>query len=389
MDATPSPFDDLQAELDQHGADAALERLARHLATSQQFHELFDVRLMQARLRLGLPVVATQPLDELAAPLRSQMEDASLTACREVGNRLLEAGRLREAWMYLRPLGEKQEMAAALQRLADDESLTEQLIEIALNEGVAPRLGFELILKQYGICNAITTFDAEMHGQPRRQRQEVAALLVRHLHAELAANVRAEIRREQGSEPVEQTVAALVADRDWLFASDNYHVDTSHLAAVVRFAEVLEDRDSLELAVDLTEYGRRLSPQYQYAGQAPFADVYASHGLFFRAQLGQQVDEALAFFRHEAEQQEGSTLPAEVYVALLDRLGRTDEALEAAARWLPPPARASGFAPSLLELALRSGRYERLMEVCRQRGDVLGFAAGLVAGKCAAGQPQG
>jgi hypothetical protein len=37
----------------------------------------------------------------------------------------------------------------------------------------------------------------------------------------------------------------------------------------------------------------------------------------------------------------------------------------------------------MLELARQSGEYERLMEICRERGDVLGFAAGLIEAQSA------
>ena len=48
---------------------------------------------------------------------------------------------------------------------------------------------------------------------------------------------------------------------------------------------------------------------------------------------------------------------------------------------LPPGTRTSGFAPSMLELARRGNIYGRLKEVCRDRGDVVSFAAGLVEEK--------
>ena len=52
--------------------------------------------------------------------------------------------------------------------------------------------------------------------------------------------------------------------------------------------------------------------------------------------------------------------------------------MEAAAKYLPAGTQTSGFAPSLNELAKATGSYVRMMEICRERGDVLGFAAGLV-----------
>jgi hypothetical protein len=270
-------------------------------------------------------------------------------------------------------------VAAALESLTPDEETTEQIIEIALHEGVNPRLGFELVLNTYGVCNAISMFDAQMHNRPLKDRQQVAGLLVRYLHAELFRSLSEEITRKQGKPPQETTIEGLVADRDWLMDENNYHIDTSHLNAVVRFALVIEEPADLRLAVDLTEYGRRLSSLFQYAGQEPFTDSYPAHGLFFRALLGEQVEEAVAYFRERAESLAGEPqgpAAAEVYVGLLARLGRNKEALDASARLLSN-VRVSGFAPSLLELSQRVGDFSRLLEISRERQDLVSFAMGL------------
>jgi hypothetical protein len=302
------------------------------------------------------------------------MEDRYIDACREVGNLLLADGRVREAWMYLRPLGDRAAVAGALEKLTPQDN-AEQLIEVALYEGVHPRLGFELVLKNFGLCNAITTYDAQMHQRPKADRQEVAALLVRHIHADLFRNLSEYLAQKQGKPPQETTIAGLVAERDWLFAENEYHIDTSHLAAVVRFALVVDDPEVLRLAIDLTEYGRRLSSLFQYPGQEPFVDTYPTHALFFRALVGEQVGEALDYFRGRAEdlaEEDQGVWAAEVYVALLTRLSRVNEAFEVATKLLAS-GRTTGFAPTLLELAQRSGNYARLLEVSRERGDLLGY----------------
>ncbi len=286
-------FTQLQAKLAAGGTEAVFETLMQQLQAEKKYHELFDVLLMQSRQRLGLPVILAGSIDDLDEPLRSQVEEAYLAGCRQVGKLLLEEGRLREAWMYLRPVGDKQIVAAALAKIKPDEENVQDLIEIGLHEGVAPALGYELVLKNYGTCNAITTYEGSIAGRPKPDQQACAAALLKHLHAELVANVKADIARQEGREPQETTLAALVADRDWLFGENNYHTDTTHLAATARFARVLEERQLVELAFDLTEYGRRLSKQFQFAGEAPFADVYPAHGLFFAAQLDQNIDEAV------------------------------------------------------------------------------------------------
>jgi len=377
-------YDEMAQAMQTAGPDAALERLAAHLKSAHQYHDLFDVRLMQARLRAGLPTIWTKTMDELPEPGRTAVEDASIEACREVGRGLLSVGRVREAWMYLRPAGEKAEVAKALEELIkEDDSLAEDVIEIALNEGVNPRLGFQLMLNSYGLCNAVTTYDSQMQSRPKADRVAVASLLVEHIHSELLQNVKADIARQQGSAPTETTLADLVRDREWLFENDNYHTDSTHLAAIVRFATVLDDPKLLRLVVDLTEYGRRLGASYHFPGDIPFTDVYPHHALFFRALLGENVAAADEYFKAEAEKGVEDEEPAaiETWIALLSRTGRVDEALSEAARLQQAGKRGSDLAPTLQELAQSSGNYAKLMEITKSRGDLLGYAAGLTSTK--------
>ncbi|MBI1904157.1 MAG: hypothetical protein HYS13_23935 [Planctomycetia bacterium] len=375
----PSVFDELQTAIERQGAEAAFSRLADALKSAGKYHELFDARLMQSRRRLGLPIVSGKTLDELDEPVRSQMETAYLDACREVGRLLLAAGKLREGWMYLRPVGDKSVAAEALLKTEPQDTNIDEIIELAVHEGIAPKRGFELILQRSGTCSSITAYEATMRGRPLADRRDVAALLVRRVYDELSESLRREIQRQEGKPPAETSIEAIVADRDWLFADGMYHIDTSHLNAVVRFAEVLVDPEALRLAVGLAEYGRRLSAQFQYAGEEPFADPYVSHGLYFQALLGQKVDEALSYFAEKAtlSKEEHGTAPLEVYVALLAQVGRHAEA-QAAAETMPAGVAPLGFAPHMLELARSSGDYDRLLKFTRGREDLLGFTAGLV-----------
>ena len=100
---------------------------------------------MEARYKLGLPVIMTAGLDSLEEPARTQMEDAYLAACREVGGLLLADERVREAWMYLRRWGTGTRWPGHREDSRGTENY-EQIIEIALYEGVCPRLGFEYVL---------------------------------------------------------------------------------------------------------------------------------------------------------------------------------------------------------------------------------------------------
>ncbi len=378
MTVTSDTFDQLQKDMRQQGPVAALDSLAKQLSTDGNYHELFDVRLMQARHRLGLPIIVTKGLDDLPEPQRSQVEAAYLDACREVGHELLKKD-VRQAWMYLRPLGDKKIVADALRKL-DTEEDYDTIIELSIYEGIAPRLGFELLIERQGTCNAISTFDAEMNQRSKEDRQAVAALLVERLHHDLTLSLRTDIQRQEGSNPAECTIAELCADRDWLFANDNYHIDTSHLSSVMRFAIVVDDPAVLRKAIDLAAYGCHLSPQLQYPGDPPFENLYPSSSLFFHALLGEQLDKALPHFEAIAtrEAEENNPGPAEIYVGLLARLGRWGEALDASARLIPAGTQRSGLAPSLLEMAHFGQQYDRMQRVARERSDIVGFAAALV-----------
>jgi hypothetical protein len=384
-------FDELDATLACGGVEPALEQLAERFKAERRYHELFDTRLMQARHHLGLAIVASGTLDEQPEPQRSQLEAAYLEACREVGGLLLHEGKLREAWVYLRPTGETARMAEAIKAAPPSDENVPELVGLALQEGVAPAYGFSLILSHYGTCNAITTFDAEVARFGRADQQASAAQLVRHLHGELLENVRADVERRGGelglkSAAAGATLDELVAGRERLFEGGNYHIDTTHLNSVVRIARVLEDPADVRLAWELTEYGRRLEKQYQAAGEEPFVDWYANHGLFYGAQIGKGVDEALAHFRERAETvrvEDEGTMPAETYIVLLTRLGRLGEAIEASARLLGAGTRTIGFAPSLLELSRMAGDFTALRRVSRERQDLLGYAVGLIAERTA------
>ena len=65
-------FDELQSRLAQSGATGVFDALVGRLRDEGKLHELFDVLLMRSRHRLGLPLILSTSLDELAEPLRSQ-----------------------------------------------------------------------------------------------------------------------------------------------------------------------------------------------------------------------------------------------------------------------------------------------------------------------------
>ncbi len=381
MATIQSAFAQLENAFQQGGTQEVLQQLADQLLQDGKYHELFEARKMEVRHRLGLPLLYSDSGDELTDDQRDELEDGLISACREVGLALMKSGRLGEGWMYLRPAGEK---AAAQQILAEAEVTSENMdefVEIALQEGVHPARGYQMVLENYGTCNSITMFESLGHQLPLADQKALAELLLRHVHSELLSSLTSDISSQQGEDPGQDTLQALVDGREWLFGEHSYHIDTTHLASTVRFSRCLADPEALRLALDLTHYGRRLSEQFQYAGDEPFADIYLSHALFFQALLGENLEEALGHFLDRAEnvsRDEFGTAAAEVYVDLLARVGQHEEAIEASRQLLPPGTHTMGHAPSLLELSEMAEDYETLLSLSREAEDLLGFATGLV-----------
>jgi hypothetical protein len=382
-------FDQIESALASGGADAALAQAADLLRGQQRFHELFEVLKMQVRRRIGLPLLYHDSGDNLSEADRNQLEEGLIAACREVGTDLLMAGHVREGWMYLRPVGDKAEVANLLSAIEPTEENTEELIEVCLHEGIDIGRGYGLVLSTYGTCSSITAYDSSVARRPRAEQVPAAKQLLARVHADVLASVKHDIARQEGQPPSETSLRELVSDRDWLFQENSYHIDTTHLAAAVRIARVLTEPADLRLALDLTEYGRGLSAQFQYPGDEPFAEQYPASALYFQALLGENVDEALEYFRMKAEMldpQYHGPAAAETYIDLLARVGRPADALAAALKVIPKGSQSMGYAPTLLELAEKSGSFRAVLEHCRTQGDLLGFAAALVQGQLVQGQ---
>jgi hypothetical protein len=345
---------------------------------------------MKLRWQLGLPLLPRVAVfseakhgdsEKLTEQQRTKLEDGLIGACREVGAALLQDGKIREGWMYLRPVGDKGDAARLLAQIEATDENFEDLIEICLHEGVDIGRGYGLVLERFGTCNAITTFDSSLARRLRAEQAPAAKLLLQQVHKDLIASVTADITRQQGQPPQEKTLLNLIHDRDWLFQDNSYHLDTTHLAATVRIARALGEPDDLRLALDLTDYGRRLSQQFQYPGDEPFVDMYPANALYLQALLGENTAAALDYFKNKAElldpQYQGYAA-IETYVDLLARLGRHEEALAAALKYGLGSIQPLGNAPPLVELAARAGNYDALLSHCRQKEDLLGFTAALV-----------
>jgi hypothetical protein len=376
------------------GCDAMLDALAGSLAARKRWHALFDARIIQARVACGLPPVGTP--GDVPAHLRDAFDARSLAACREAGWPLLEEGQIAAGWMYLRAAAEPAEVAARLAALArprlamepaDEESdrLLQEVLGVVLWDGTDPALGIEIVLATQGTCNAITAYEQAVSRLPAVRQRPAAGVLVAHLHDELTASLRRDLEARDASRPAPTAMADLLD----AFAPGEIglHVDISHLQSVLRIARICDDEPTIRRAWELASYACRLPADLAYPGEPPFENVGEASRLFYGSQLGIDVDRAIRCFRAAAAtaEPEAGSLPCDVLVLLLARLGRPAEALQAALarprddRGMPSVLQAAAALPPLVDLAAASGEWELLRRACRDRGDEITFAATLVA----------
>ncbi|WP_145063465.1 hypothetical protein [Adhaeretor mobilis] len=360
------------------------DRVAQDLAAAEQWHQLFDLRLMQRRHELGLPLERNSTLEDVDESLRDDLEQGYLAACREVGQLLLDKHQLREAWMYLRPASEKEMVRKYLESVVPNEDNCDALIEVSLHEGVDPERGYAWLIANHGTCNSITTLDSLAGQLPEQQQESCAAVLLRHVYAELQGNMRGHLHRLEGEAPEGISIGELMQQFPALTEGGSYHMDASHLASTVRFARLLTDPQLVKKAIEICEYGKHLIEDMQYPGEAPFEELYPTHELFLRATLGERVDEAIEFFTRRAREEQAAepalgvptNTAVETLLVLLNRNERYAEAMELYAELVPTDRALSPLSPTLLELATQSGDWQRYEALCSERNDIVGYAAG-------------
>ena len=370
-------FDLIEAAMDAGGAGTALDLLERKFLTEKQYPELFETRLMQKRLELDLPLIQLGAIEDLPEPARSRYEDGVRRAAREIGSLYLGDGDIPRAWPYFRAVGDREAVATAIESAQPGEDM-DALIDIALGERVHPRKGLELVIAQHGICRAITYFE---QFPTLENREACLILLVRTLHAELAANLKRAVEQREGDTPTSGNIPELIAGRDWLFGEFDAYTDTSHVINVIRFTVDLEDRDAIRLALELCQYGAHLSSQFKMRGEPPFEDIYRDHAIYLRAMLGEDLNSAIEYFRSKIVGQDdplAAIRSAQVLVGLLVRHERYRDAVQISLDHLSGIAANQLACPTIFQLCQLAGDSERLKELARERGDLLSFAAGVI-----------
>jgi hypothetical protein len=387
---------ELERTLTQEGPAAAIDRLCQRLREQKDYSSLFYALLLKKRHELGVNPLPTGPAQDLPPAVHTAYEDAIREACRLISRLCLDEGNIPQAFGYARIIGETEPIKQALERHepAEGEDI-QPLVHIAFYEGVHQHRGFDWIVSRFGICNAITTMSNPEFPQAPEVRRYCYEKLTQALYQELRDRLTADIERKEGRAPAAAAaplgtrgvIRELIGGRDWLFEDGFYHIDVSHLGSVVQMAANLEPGAELEMARELCEYGQRLSPLV-HTGEPPFEDYYRDHSIFLAILAGERVEEGIAHFRAKVETADpdrAGTLPAEVLVNLLVRLGRVREALDVSRRYLADVDSRHLSCPSLADLCQKANDYGPLAELARERGDAVHFVAGMIADRQAKG----
>lgn len=381
----PAVFEELERTLSAEGPAAALDRLCARLREAKDYDGLFHARLLARRHELGLPLVPSSPASDLTDESKPAFEKAIAAACREAGENHLRAGNFTSAYSYYKALDETEPVRDALlaHKPAEDDSV-DQLVQLALYEGLAPRKGFDWVIERFGLCSSITNLSNTQLPMTPEDRRYCIGRVLRTLYAELCERVASDIETREGKRPEVPhgkagTLRALLAGRDTIFGEDAYHVDLSHLSSAVQMSLDLEPGEDLELARELCEYGQRLSSSYKTESDPPFDEPYKDQAVYLAILAGETVEQGIAHFQKkvEAAVEEQDPRPAEVLVQLLLRLNRPAEALAVAARHLTPMD--NPWLAFTADLCRRANDYAPLAEGARKQGNPVQFVAGLLA----------
>lgn len=375
--------------------NAAFEAAAAELKEAGDVDRLFDLRMLKAKIDLGLPVGRPEALTDVPREHRPAIEEAYREAAREAGQSLIDADDPVRAWSYFHAIGEPAPVREAFEKMVvrsgdhpdSDYERDQQLAHIALFEGANPKKGVEMLLASVGTCSTITSLDQAQQSLSAEDRAATAEVMVRSLYDDLKRSLMADIEQRAPLLRPANSLGELLVGRDDLFAGGNYHVDVSHLSSVVRFARAIEPpNDCLGMAIELCEYGKRLDPTLQYDSEPPFDTFYAAHTQFFSAlnakgsENESAIDKAEEYFRKKLADEPDvpdQRLIAYVLTDLLVRCERVDTALDVAAEHLADSAQETGF--SFAELCQSTSRLDRLEQYAKEKGDVLGYLAGKYA----------
>jgi tetratricopeptide (TPR) repeat protein len=377
-------FEELEQTIREQGRGAALELMDRRFRQLELYPQLFEVLKMKCRDKLGLSLISESSIERLDESTQRQLEDGLLSACKEVGLSLWRQGDLQTGWFYLQAIGGQPEISEALEHFQVAEDQVETLIEIAISQGAAPVVGYRLLIQQYGTCSAITTYDMQASRFDQAVQCQMASALLNHVYEQLQENILhglsqatdADQSPVSGSQCQGLSLGQILQAYPQTSARYGHRIDATHLAAVVRIARLVREQPELQMALELTDYGRDLHPDFNYPGVPPFEDTYVDHQFYYRTQLGFDVDAGLCHFRSKCDSistERYGPIAYETLADLLIRLGRRSEAITLLAEhvWgrLPP----TGLIPNVFLIPQTREERSQLQNYFRERQDWLSF----------------
>jgi len=371
-------YDDIRHTFYSMGAPAGLEATIQALRATGDHHGVFRALLLKKRYELALPMVNPGDLENADPEKRKQYEEFVEATCRSIGQRYLDDGNLPQAYRYFRTLGENGPIRAALDKLGA-ESFSDEVANIAIEQGVHPQRGFELTLKRHGLCRAITVFDTEFTTD-LAVKKKASSMLVQQLYKELVLAVGRRIVEKEGQLPADTDLVDMIRERKWLFDDGRTHADPSHVGSVARIGLLCEDQDDLIMTLSIGEYGKLLAPEHSFPHRSPFEEGFADYTRYARALLGQNVDEAVEYFRNKLVNyttELGDVYACEMVILLLWRVGKKTEALDLWQQHLHrQPAEVPGVhIDSYYDLCIQAGEFERLADCARAQNDSSAWAA--------------
>jgi hypothetical protein len=367
-----SAFDTLGPMLESADPASSLDYLIRQFRDAQEYHLLFEARLMKKRLELGLPLIQAPNLGALPRDVQAVYQQHLVEAAQETGELFLASGDIPKAWPYLRATGDVQRVAAAIERAEPGENV-DAIIEIAFMQGVHPAKGLELVIEKFGICRALTYFGGS---GGEKDRPQCIAALARSIYSELLTSLDNAIEEREGHRTGSPTITGVIEGRDWLFGEYSSYIDPSHLVSLLQYCPEVTDPETLRQFHEFYEYGKRLSANFQFPGRPPFENPFVDYDHYVQALLGVDVDEHVAHFRKKVvETATGADWPAQILVNLLVRVDRYREALEVSLEYLPGANASEIACPTAQQLCELAGDFDRLAELARERGDILTYVA--------------
>ncbi len=374
----PIQYDSLQSTFEGQGPAAGLIALIESLRAAGNPHALFRALLLKKRSELGLPLINPGDLSGVPPETRKAYEAYVDEACRETGQAYLKEGKIVDAWRYFRTIGDRTSLREAIEKV-DPQTAGDDVLQIALEEGVHPRRGFEIVLARDGICRAITLFD-QMRSADLQVKRHAAGLLAEKLYAELVTGVAKQIHERFNETPPETDLVELVRHRPWLFENAHTHADPSHIAAVSRVGLLADAEPKLIMSLSISEYGRKLDKRHAAATEAPFEGGYDDHAKYARALLGQNVDEAIDHFTAKLvgyDTNGAELLATEWVIALVWRAGKHKRALELWSQYLGEqiPELPGTYIPSFYEMCTAAGEFTILADTARRQGDLTAWAS--------------